>query len=1231
MHISRITILFIYNIMLSICSFAQQPFSYFFHHIDQTDGLLHNEVFSTTQDAKGFMWITTPNGLQRYDGLNFKYYPYAIKNINDGTTYRAELFADKKNNLLWLGTNYTIEKMPFQKDVSVFYNGLNLLDDASQKFETFSDGKNGNWLVSNNALYYYDSVYKKNNLYHVNIIAPNYPYTTFMAVDTVSKETWVTLWSEIYLFDRTLLKVYSHINNPKKHPLLQLLHGKKKTGALRFIIKDSRKNIWVTTWGDTLYKYDNDLNKVKTYLLSAINNNAKTSNTSPQPPALINCMLEDDHQTIWVGTENAGLLRYNYEKDNFDYCVVQENNKESIAYSYKIFSLFQDKEKNVWVGTDRGISIFNPYQQFFKTLKHQENNPLSITKNELVSFIQTTNGDIFIGTWGGGIGSYNSNFNFKKNLFFNPPEENNFVWSFTQPNDETLWVGCQLGYLQLYNLKTGSIKTLHPTAIEGSTIRCMEKDSAGNIWCGLQNGALVKWHKKTNEFVKCGDNNNINIKRAPVTKIFIDKQQQCWVSTENGFRSFDLIKNSFTNTWLPIKNNIGAISSTKCEGIEQLNDSILAVATIFGGINFFNKHTKKFSQLRMADGLPADNIHALKKDDKGFLWFTTDYNLYKINIQSKKIIPNNIPEGIINSSFVSTSFYQLQNGNWVTFTLAETLIFSPIIQKDKESNSLKTEITEFKVFNKKIIIDSLLSENKPVKLSYKQNFFTIEFAVLNFSSLIQTNYYHKLIGVDKDWVNDGTNRFANYTDVQPGSYIFEIKADDGKNDGGITSFKLIITPPFWKTWWFISISIFLLLVLFYNFIKWRVKSVKTIASAKIKVQKLQAERYKDQLELEQIINYFTNSLIDKNTVEHVLNDVTNNLIERIGFVNCIIYLWNSEKTDMVKKAATGSQNTVAEKTYEPFDVTAANGIINYVLQHKVAVVIRDTTKDIRYKAHGMACLSEITVPIIYNNELLGIIDSRHPEKDFYTVQHMQVLTTIATLVANKIKSIEAEDSLQKTQFTMYSINDQLSKAKLDALRSQMNPHFIFNCINSIDALIQSNDKYLATVYLNKFAKLLRNILDSSNQNTVTLSKDLETLKLYIALQQLRYENKFTAEIRADEFLLQSDFKVPPLIVQPFVENAILHGIRYRADSHGRLYVHVTKKGNRLQYIIEDNGVGRGFHEKQIPKEKISYGLAMTIDRVKLFNNEDQASLEIIDLVKNHKPCGTRVTLLLKIK
>lgn len=210
------------------------------------------------------------------------------------------------------------------------------------------------------------------------------------------------------------------------------------------------------------------------------------------------------------------------------------------------------------------------------------------------------------------------------------------------------------------------------------------------------------------------------------------------------------------------------------------------------------------------------------------------------------------------------------------------------------------------------------------------------------------------------------------------------------------------------------------------------------------------------------------------------------------------------------------------------------------------------------------------------------------------------------------------------------LKHRIAETEMMALRAQMNPHFIFNSLNSIDSLIQSNDKYLATVYLNKFARLIRNILDSSKQNTIALKKDVETLRLYIELEQFRNENKFTVDLQADPELMQDDYKVPSLIIQPYVENAILHGLKKRRDNNGHLQVLIRKENGNLKYLIEDNGVGRN-HVNSNGNDKTSYGMMMSSERVKLFNEEEVPSVAISDLWKDGEPAGTRVEVILKMK
>ncbi|HJW30826.1 MAG TPA: histidine kinase, partial [Saprospiraceae bacterium] len=230
-------------------------------------------------------------------------------------------------------------------------------------------------------------------------------------------------------------------------------------------------------------------------------------------------------------------------------------------------------------------------------------------------------------------------------------------------------------------------------------------------------------------------------------------------------------------------------------------------------------------------------------------------------------------------------------------------------------------------------------------------------------------------------------------------------------------------------------------------------------------------------------------------------------------------------------------------------------------------------------------------------------------------------TLVYMLIRRRIQSIRKEATLQQ----------RVTETEMMALRSQMNPHFIFNCINSIDAMIQQDDKYRATLYLNKFAKLIRNVLDTSRQNSVALTKDLETLQLYVELEKFRHPDQFTVDFNVEPELWQSDYKVPPLIIQPYVENAILHGLRGRQDKKGELHIRIRKSNHHLVYEIEDNGVGRSSNAMKNKATEQGLGMQMSSDRIRLFNQEERASVLVEDLHENGQATGTKVTVTLNMQ
>lgn len=265
---------------------------------------------------------------------------------------------------------------------------------------------------------------------------------------------------------------------------------------------------------------------------------------------------------------------------------------------------------------------------------------------------------------------------------------------------------------------------------------------------------------------------------------------------------------------------------------------------------------------------------------------------------------------------------------------------------------------------------------------------------------------------------------------------------------------------------------------------------------------------------------------------------------------------------------------------------------------------------------------------IENTHLKQLSDLQHKELN---VKNWLLMAIGISLLLSIVIAVVVNKSIQNKKKTAESqLKQSIAETQMQALRSQMNPHFIFNSLNSIDAYIQSNDKYNATVYLNKFAKLIRNVLDGSKQNLVAFSKDIETLRLYIELELQRSEHKFTANLQIDDELMNSDYKVPPLIIQPFVENAIVHGLRNKDNNDGSLSIRISKISNRIVYTVTDNGIGRAAANQIGSGKDKSYGLEISYERVKLFNKETTPSVEIEDLYENGKPAGTRVQVQLNI-
>ena len=301
-------------------------------------------------------------------------------------------------------------------------------------------------------------------------------------------------------------------------------------------------------------------------------------------------------------------------------------------------------------------------------------------------------------------------------------------------------------------------------------------------------------------------------------------------------------------------------------------------------------------------------------------------------------------------------------------------------------------------------------------------------------------------------------------------------------------------------------------------------------------------------QFEEILIYFSNSLHLKNNEDEILWDLAKNCIAKLGFVDCVVYLIDYNKNQLLQKAAFGPKNPKEKEIHNPIKIALGEGISGTVAQSGKAEIVADTSKDVRYLIDDENRLSEICVPIKTDSEILGVIDCEHPEKDYFTQQHLRILSAVASLYAFKIQNVRADLKNKIEQEKLLAVREEMLQLKLKAFRSQMNPHFIFNALSGIQYFVTTSNKKQALTYLSVFSKLMRFYLQHFEKETVSLSDEIIMLENYLKLQKLRYENQFDYSMELDKNS-SNDATIPSFILQTLFENIIEHAVYNQYKNH----------------------------------------------------------------------------------
>ncbi|MBP6185817.1 MAG: histidine kinase [Saprospiraceae bacterium] len=304
-------------------------------------------------------------------------------------------------------------------------------------------------------------------------------------------------------------------------------------------------------------------------------------------------------------------------------------------------------------------------------------------------------------------------------------------------------------------------------------------------------------------------------------------------------------------------------------------------------------------------------------------------------------------------------------------------------------------------------------------------------------------------------------------------------------------------------------------------------------------------------ELEEVLIYFSTSIFGKNTEEDILWDLARNCISKLGFVDCVIYLVDASGDNLIQKAALGSKNPGRFEILNPIEVPLGEGITGYTALTGEPQLIFDTSVEPRYIVDDERRLSEICVPIKLGDQILGVIDSEHPEKDYFTRQHLRLLTAIASICANKIQRVRLEKEKEEALALMNELKSRV-------MRAQLSPHFVFNALNAIQHFIAVDDKMAANRFLSLFSKLIRYHLNHYERDIVLLSGEMEMLDWYLHLQHLRYEENFMYTIERTGISDLSALYIPSLILSSLFEFAVEQSMfLQQGQSVMKLHFHIA--------------------------------------------------------------------------
>lgn len=810
--------LFIF-LLLPSCALSQQQ--YIFQHLTVEDGLLSNPRMNVFQDAEGYYWFSSVNGLQRFDGKDFVTYKFPYRGTRGlEEDWIGSPIEDSQKNI-WVRTGegiFIYDRR--QRVLSRLYMSDAPDSNVSNICNVVKDRGGQMWVITNRNIFRYD--YSSHQPLIQETSGEDYRHVIY---DKNKNGFWIILEKfphEIIYFDCSA-RLFSP---PLKYNVV-LLFG--HDNPISIFKMDTNNNIWISDYLGDLCKYNPVSEEVIHY---SILHDRKIGKVNLPNAAFRDCF--DDGDAIWFIADNfEGLVRYDKKSASFSIIQNENGNEYGLHYQSEGYSLFRDGEGNIWVNTDMGMNIFNPNLQQFKYLKTKVDPSIAQFSTAVTSFFESSRNEIWVSTWGAGIFRYDSNLNLLRNYIhikndpFSLGEPLSRTWTFGEDSSGRIWVGCQYGMLSVLDLATGKFVNRNIPEFEKRTIVHIVKDRENNFWFALHSGLLGKWDAASGKIfvyknLYTGNEKNIHA----IDGLCADKNNNIWVAAGNDVLDcFGQNGNALFET---------VLTQNHVRQLTMLNDSVVIGGSLGKGLFFYNVYTKSTRFFNIGNGLSSNNVFGALVHNPNDIWILTNNAIERLNPANGKVSKYGVDDGVTDHVFES-AMYELKNGTIMVAANSGIIYFNP--------DSIKTippppdvVITAMRIEQKDVSVDSLLQYNT-IHLEHNQNLINIEFASLSFAGRKSNEYYYELEGADHNWISAGKQRSVTYANLASGHYTFKVKSKnrDGVESDHITSLNIVISPPWWKTWWAYTLWIIIAAGLVFAVYDYRKRNRRELAKVRQKI------------------------------------------------------------------------------------------------------------------------------------------------------------------------------------------------------------------------------------------------------------------------------------------------------------------------------------------------------------------------------------------------------------